>query len=202
MPDLSAPSARRHRANRATRHPRKPRCWLTILLAIILVVGSFFILPGLFGNRPGGTTMALLIAVGALIGAIVLTVIVSFRRVRVKRTKKGALEAARWAAFKRYLADFSRLAEAPVISLELWDRYLVYAITFGVAEEVLEQARLHAPPELEGASSIYWFGNYGYSGGHTENAFAGLESALSGAFSPPSSSSGGGGFSGGGGGAW
>lgn len=146
--------------------------------------------------------MALLIAVGALIGAIVLTVIVSFRRVRVKRTKKGALEAARWAAFKRYLADFSRLAEAPVISLELWDRYLVYAITFGVAEEVLEQARLHAPPELEGASSINWFGNYGYSGGHTENAFAGLESALSGAFSPPSSSSGGGGFSGGGGGAW
>src|SRR5690606_4350242 len=115
----------------------------------------------------------------------------------------GALEAARWEAFRRYLTDFSRLEEAPVISLDLWDRYLVYAIAFGVAEEVLEQARLHAPPELEQTSSIYWYGNYGYSGGSTQNAFAGITSALSGACVPPPSSSGsggGGGFSGGGGG--
>ena len=172
---------------------------LTVALAIVLVLGSFFILPGLLGGRPGGIGMAILIAVGMLIGAIILIIIVSFRRVRVKRTKEGALEAARWSAFRRYLADFSRLDEAPSISLALWDRFLIYAITFGVAEEVLEQARLHAPPDLEQRSSIYWFGHYGYTGGHTENAFAGLESALTGAFSPPSSSGGGGGFSGGGG---
>ena len=38
---------------------------------------------------------------------------------------------------------------------------------------VLELARLHAPPELESASSVYWYGNYGYSGGNRENAFGG-----------------------------
>ena len=75
-------------------------------VAIVLVLGSFFILPGLLGGRPGGTGMAILIAVGMLIGAIILIIIVSFRRVRVKRTKEGALEAARWSAFRRYLADF------------------------------------------------------------------------------------------------
>jgi uncharacterized membrane protein len=165
---------------------------LTVALAIVLVLGSFFVLPGLLGGRPGGVAMAILIAVGMLVGAVILIVIVSFRRVRVKRTRAGALEAARWDAFKRYLTDFSNLEEAPAISLELWDRYLVYAIAFGVAEEVLEQARLHAPPELETRSSIYWFGNYGYTGGHTENAFAGIESALTGAFTAPSSSGGGG----------
>jgi len=103
---------------------------LTVGLAIVLVLGSFFILPALLGGRPGGAAMAILIAVGMLVGAIVLILIVSFRRVRVKRTKKGALEAARWEAFKRYLADFSNLEDAPAISLELWDRYLIYAITF------------------------------------------------------------------------
>ena len=173
---------------------------LTIFLAIVLLAGSIFILPGLLGGRPGGTEMAVLIAVGTGIGVTILVVVLSFRRVRVKRTKAGALEAARWDAFKRYLSDFSRLEDAPVISLELWDRFLIYAITFGVAQEVLEHARLHAPPELEDQSSIYWFGHYGYTGGHTENAFAGLESALSGACTPPSSGGGGGGFSGGGGG--
>jgi len=66
---------------------------------------------------------------------------------------------------------------------------------------VLELARLHAPPELEPAFSVYWYGNHGYSGGNTENAFAGIGSTLRGALTPPSS--GGGRFGGGGGsGAW
>jgi len=160
---------------------------------------SYFVLQSLLGGQPGGAIIVVLVLFGMALGATILFVLLSFRRVRTKRTPAGALEAARWNAFRRYLTDFSRIKDAPVISLDLWDRYLVYAITFGVAEEVLEQARLHAPPELETNSSIFWFGHYGYTVGHTENAFAGLESALSGAFSPPSSG-GGGGFSGGGGG--
>ncbi len=71
---------------------------LTVALAVVLVLGSFFILPQLLGGRPGGTAMAILIAIGMLIGAIILVVVVSFRRVRVKRTRQGALEAARWGS--------------------------------------------------------------------------------------------------------
>jgi uncharacterized membrane protein len=176
------------------------------VVALMLVAGMVFVammgLPPLLGRRPGGEVTVVLVIAGMVFGALALFVFLMFRKVRVKRTPEGAMEAARWSAFRRYLRDFSRLEEAPVISLDLWDRYLIYAIAFGVAEEVLEKARLSAPPELEQRSSIYWFGTYGYSGGHTENAFAGLTSALSGAFSPPSSGSsgGGGGFGGGGGG--
>jgi len=88
----------------------------TVGLAGVLVLGSFFVLPGLLGGRPGGAAMAILIAVGMLVGAIILIIVVSFRRVRVKRTQSGALEAARWEAFRRYLADFSNLEAAPSIS--------------------------------------------------------------------------------------
>ena len=109
------------------------------------------------------------------------------------------MEAARWQAFRRYLADFSRLQEAPAISLKLWEEFLVYAVALGVAEDVLEAARLHAPPTLEETSSLYWYSGHGY-GGHSANAFAGIEQALTGAFAHPGSSGGGGGFSGGGGG--
>jgi uncharacterized membrane protein len=174
--------------------------WAVRLVMAAAVIGSFFLLPRLLAKVPGGDVIAVLISIGLVVGTIMLFILLSFRRIRNRRSKEGALESARWGAFRRYLSDFSRLEEAPPISLELWDRFLVYAIVFGVAAEVLAQARLHAPPELETASSIYWFGNYGYSGGHSENAFAGIQSALSGAFTPPSSSGGGGGFSGGGGG--
>jgi len=176
--------------------------WLVRIGAIGLVVAAFFWLPDYLADRPGADSFLVLFFMGAIAGAIVLFILLSFRRVRTRRTKEGALEAERWIAFRSYLKDFSRLEEAPSISLALWDQFLIYGITLGVAEEVLQQARLVAPVELEQTSSIYWYGNNGYGGGPTQNAFAGLQSALSGAFTPPSSSSGGGGggFSGGGGG--
>ena len=49
-----------------------------------------------------------------------------------------------------------------------------------------------APPELETRSLPYWYGSHGYSGGYTANAFAGIQSALSGAFIRPGSGGGGG----------
>jgi uncharacterized membrane protein len=118
----------------------------------------------------------------------------------VRRSKEGARLDARWQAFRRFLRDFSRLEEAPAISLVLWEQFLVYGIALGVAEDVLEAARLRAPEELHRSSSIYWYGDQGY-GGHSSNAISGIERALTGSFRPPSSSTGGGGgFSGGGGG--
>lgn len=175
--------------------------WLVRLGAIGLVVLAFFWLPRRFAERPEQEAFVVLLLIGAVAGVVILFVLLSFRRVKTRRTRKGALEAEQWIAFRRYLRDFSRLEEAPPISLALWDQFLVYGISLGVAEQVLEQARLVAPVELEQASSLYWYGNNGYGGGPTQNAFVGLESALSGAFTPPSSGSGGGGgFSGGGGG--
>ena len=175
--------------------------WLVRIGAVALVILAVFWLPGQLGDRPELEGFVILLLMGAVAGAVTLFILLSFRRVRTRRTKQGALEAERWMAFRQYLRDFSRLEDAPSISLALWDQFLVYGISLGVAEQVLEQARLHAPVELEQASSLYWYGNNGYGGGPTQNAFVGLESALSGAFTPPSSSSGGGGgFSGGGGG--
>ena len=175
--------------------------WLVRLGSIGLVVAALFLLPKMLGGRPGIEGFLFLFFLGAIVGVVVLFILLSFRRVRTRRTKEGALEAERWIAFRNYLRDFSRLEEAPSISLALWDQFLVYGISLGVAEQVLEQARLYAPEALEQSSSLYWYGNHGYGGGPTQNAFVGLESALSGAFTPPSSGGGGGGgFSGGGGG--
>lgn len=175
--------------------------WLVRIGAIALVFIAMFGLPAQLADRPGGDGFLVLFFMGAIAGVVVLFILLSFRKVRTRRSKEGALEAERWIAFRNYLKDFSRLEEAPSMSLAIWDQFLVYGISFGVAEQVLEQARLHAPVELQEASSLYWYGNNGYGGGPTQNAFVGLESALSGAFTPPSSSSGGGGgFSGGGGG--
>jgi uncharacterized membrane protein len=99
-----------------------------------------------------------LIALGAC--AVVNAVILVFAAARVsmwrRRRPKAETEAERWDAFRRYLTDFPRLKEAPPATLELWERYLVYGITLGIAERVLQGAQLHMPEELHQASTIYW----------------------------------------------
>jgi uncharacterized membrane protein len=76
---------------------------------------------------------------------------------RRRRTAEGELEARRWQAFRRYLEDFPRLRDTPAASLELWERYLVFAVAFGLADRVLEGAGLY---RLEGLarSPLFWLG--------------------------------------------
>jgi hypothetical protein len=65
---------------------------------------------------------------------------------------RAELPARGWEAFRRYLTDFPRLQEAPPATLELWERYLVYGIAFGIAERVLQGAQLHMPEALHAAA--------------------------------------------------
>jgi uncharacterized membrane protein len=146
------------------------------------------------------------VALGGCAVANAALLLVALTRVRLwrRRTKAGETEAERWDAFRRYLTDFPRLQEAPPATLELWERYLVYGIAFGIAERVLQGAHLHMPRELHDRSSIYWItpmgGNLG--SGPTALAISDLSAGFGSALTPPSSSRSGfgGGFSGGGGG--
>lgn len=53
-----------------------------------------------------------------------------------KRTKRGAEDYQKWKAFKRFLEDFGRFDEKELPEIVLWERYLVYANIFGIADKV------------------------------------------------------------------
>ena len=121
-----------------------------------------------------------------------------------RRSPEAQAEAERWDAFRRYLTDFPRLQDAPPATLELWERFLVYGIAFGIAERVLQGAQLRMPEALHEQSSIYWISGHGDLGsGPSALGIGDLSAGFGSALAPPSSGSGGfgGGFSGGGGGA-
>jgi uncharacterized membrane protein len=140
-------------------------------------------------------------------GAVQLVATVPLRR----RTHAGAQRLAEWAAVERFLRDFSQLEKAPIESLVIWERYLVYAVALGVTATVARALAAHIPPEQV---ATYGFAPW-YIGMHGPGALDSIGSlsefstsvgpAIVAAATPPSSSSsgsgfGGGGFSGGGGG--
>lgn len=117
------------------------------------------------------------------------------------RTPEGAQRASEWKAFGHMLRDFSRMEEAPIGHLVLWERYLVYAAALGVSEHLAKALAMRIPEEQQRSFAPWYVG--GYDGhrnfgsiGHFGDSFgSSVHSAM-----VPSSSGSGGGFSGGGGG--
>lgn len=53
-----------------------------------------------------------------------------------KRTEKGGDHYAKWKAFKNFLNDFGNFSVKELPEIILWERYLVYATVFGLADKV------------------------------------------------------------------
>ena len=64
-------------------------------------------------------------------------------------TPKGEAELKEALGLKRYLQDFSLLAEREVHEIAIWQEYMVYAMLFGIAKEVLRQIKVLYPEQLE-----------------------------------------------------
>ena len=64
-------------------------------------------------------------------------------------TKKGINEKEKWVALKKYMEDFSLIKDKEVPELILWEKYLVYATAFGIANKVLKQLKVVYPQLLD-----------------------------------------------------
>lgn len=161
-----------------------------------------------------GTIKVLFTPVTLVMGAGGVAIIIASRFFR-RRSRQGIEEFVRWRAFRRFLLHFSEMQRHEIPSLIIWEHYLVYAVTLGVAKQVLKQLELVYPGLQDGTHKLgYGWYNYGAVGAATTGtAFSGgfdslvssiessVQQSLQTATSSSSSSSGGGGgFSGGGGG--
>ena len=120
-------------------------------------------------------------------------------RLLSNRNQASVESAAKAEGLKRYLKDFSRLEDAPVGHLVLWERYLVYAVALGVSAELVKGMALRVPEVMANPSFGVWYvGTQGRFDGFDRVATTSGSSFVS--ASTPNSSGSGGGFSGGGGG--
>lgn len=125
-------------------------------------------------------------------------------------TEKGVNESKQWQAFKKYMEDFSYLNEKEVPHLVVWEKYLVFATAFGIAEKVLKQLKVKYPElnNQETINNMVLFNVMYNSNGFNTKFINSISSSTARMYSSTYSSgtgsgggfSGGGGFGGGGGG--
>lgn len=73
---------------------------------------------------------------------IVSVVIIFIFICDTRRNKKAQIEFEKWRAFKKFLKDFSNINSSEIGSIVLWEHYLVYAVSLGVAKQVIKQLPL------------------------------------------------------------
>ncbi len=115
-------------------------------------------------------------------------------------TQKGVDINEQWKGLKRYMEDFSMLDKREVPELVIWEKYLVYATAFGIADKVIEQLKMVYPNFDEVMTtnlSTYTYMNMMINTDFSKSFSNAISSSISSAYSSGSGS--GGGFSGGGG---
>ena len=76
-----------------------------------------------------------------------------------RRSREAAELVAPYKALYRYLRDFGRLQEKPPAAAVLWEQYLVMAVVFGIATQVIEQMHVSVPEiaDDDQFTSVFWF---------------------------------------------
>ncbi|OGJ21404.1 hypothetical protein A3K73_09235, partial [Candidatus Pacearchaeota archaeon RBG_13_36_9] len=98
------------------------------------------------------------ITISGVIGLILNSTLL--KNVLPRRTPNGAIHYHKWKTLKNYLKDFSQMKEHPPESIVLWEKYLVYALTLGVADKVEKSMKLMIPDRK--ARSAIFIGGVNY----------------------------------------
>ncbi len=118
-------------------------------------------------------------------------------------TQKGVDQKEEWKGLKKYMEDFSMLDKKEVPELVIWEKYLVFATAFGIANKVIKQLKIVYPnfeeitTGMNTYSYMYIMMNTNFSTSFSNAIGTSINSSIASTYS--SGSGGGGGFSGGGG---
>ncbi len=161
------------------------------------------------GYIAAGILIGTLMFAGAAVALVVQGLIMIIFSARInRRTPYGSSQRDMWLAFKKFLKDFSSMDKATLPSLVIWEHYLVYAISLGVAKEVIRQLPLvisESDLTSTGLTYMYGYSTFGRFANFSDTmdkTVSSVDNAVSKAMSVAnstlsSSSGGGGGFSGG-----
>lgn len=118
-------------------------------------------------------------------------------------TQRGVNRKEELQGLKKYMEEFSMIDDKTVPELVLWEKYLVYATVFGIADKVLKQLKVVYPQITDGELAGYSYMYLMYSNNFNTSFLNTLNSSVSTSYHSAtnysSGSGGGGGFSSGGG---
>lgn len=130
--------------------------WFSRAVLIAAIV-YYILVSGFFPSNafPLASKINVLTSLIGIYGFVMIKCSGMFITIFGRWTPDGSLYYKQWDNFKKYLTDPSALKEHSPESIDTWDSYLVYAISLGVAKEMLQNMSLIVPSEQLRESRFY-----------------------------------------------
>ena len=127
-----------------------------LIFSVVSFIGGVFLvifsaIHWGFGGSSGLVVLSIILFPLIIIFALIA------RKSLGRWSKEGLLEFRRWTAFKRFITNYSLMKEAPPILLQIWDRYLIYAVALGVAEKLLKNLKIYIQETGSELSHPSWY---------------------------------------------
>ncbi|HRU40790.1 MAG TPA: DUF2207 domain-containing protein, partial [Candidatus Diapherotrites archaeon] len=135
----------------------------------------FGVLIAVIGMVFGGFTAARYENILGFVILMLVSIILLIYSLTIRRRSRSGVEQFKmWKAFRKFLRHFSSLDKADLPAVTMWEHYLVYAITLGVAKEVISQLKVvFREEDFNNAGLTYlYYGHYG----HRHNYFDTIDS--------------------------
>ncbi len=162
----------------------------TLVLAIIFVIN-------IFAFAPSDYITGRMITILVIMSVQILLLIALTASFGVELKEEYIEENNRLMGLKRYLKEYSLLKERYPIEIVLWDKYMVFACLFGIADKVAKEFKEELITRGLSEDDINRNYAYIYMGNHISSFNSSVSSAT---YAGTSGSSSSGGFHGGGGG--
>lgn len=95
-----------------------------------------------------------------ILGFSALISILMPEKIAGRWTPYGKEYYAQWHSFKNYIKDYSLIKEYPPESVNVWNKYLVYATALGDAKGVRKAMELSLPENMLSETDLYMFHYY------------------------------------------
>ncbi len=119
-----------------------------LTLGIISLIGGVLFLMLMMGIVSNFTSFAACIGIGPILFGLSLCVMSRYMPVK---TEAGALEAAKWNAFKTYMQNIDKYVDLEHVT-DQFEKYLPYAIAFG-----LERRWIHVFSQVPATPTPGWY---------------------------------------------
>ncbi|HAX97386.1 MAG TPA: hypothetical protein DCY12_00440 [Candidatus Atribacteria bacterium] len=127
-----------------------------LIFSVVCFIGGIFlvIFSAIHWGFEGSSGLVVL---SILLFPLIIIFALIARKSLGRWSKEGLLEYWKWTAFKRFISNYSLMKEAPPILLQIWDRYLIYAVALGVAEKLLKNLKIYVQETGSELSHPSWY---------------------------------------------
>lgn len=119
------------------------------VMLLLFLIPVIIVMEILISLQLDNTVIRALAIISSIVDIVLCIINIVMKSLTISKinvfTQDGIDKTNEWKGLKKFMQEFSMLDKREVPEIVIWEKYLVYATAFGIADKVLEQLKIVYP---------------------------------------------------------